>query len=340
MFSKIGTTLADLGHEVHILGFPATATSPSSVQFHPLPSFRRISVGRILAPFRVLRQLLILRPDTILVCTHELLLFSVLAKVFLKCRLLYDVQENYYLNIRHTNAFPLVLRRVLALFVRMIEKMTAGIVDHFLLAEHVYREQLLFTRGKSSVLENRFLVHTTRASIKKRGHHNLLFSGTVADSTGIWEAIDLASALHACDNRVTLTVVGHVPTAGTWARLRTVTAARAFVQLQVSQTPVPYAAILAAIDAADIGIISYPPNAATAGRIPTKYFEYVALGLGILCTTGQPLSGRILDGRQGIIVDADDPAETLFARIQNFDNQNITQVPSWDNYREILAGVC
>jgi hypothetical protein len=47
----------------------------------------------------------------------------------------YDLQENYYQNIRYTDTYPPVIRHLLASTVRSVERISAPLVDHFLLAE-------------------------------------------------------------------------------------------------------------------------------------------------------------------------------------------------------------
>lgn len=297
MFAKLGNTLAALGHEVYITGHGTShVVPPSSITFFPLGKFSRLSLSRLLAPFRSLRYWMSIHPDTIIVCTHELLFVGVLATLFRNTQLVYDVQENYYCNLRYTNAFPLLLRVPVALYVRTKEWFASLFIHHFLLAEGVYEKQLPFVKRKFSILENRFRQADGEQQNTSTGYHNLLFTGTLAESTGVWQAIEWATSLYALDNRFTLTIVGHAPQHDTLTQLEALTRKHKFIALQASAQPVPHAAIRQAIISADVGIIWYPSNKSTEGRIPTKYFEYTALGLKILAPRGQSFSDRLQSG--------------------------------------------
>ena len=110
MFEKMGTSLAAT-YAVHIVGYPGNAAllEHDSLFVHPLRPFRRISLGRMLAPWRILTRVVALRPAVFVFCTHELIFVALLARLLTSCRLVYDVRENYYRNILYTAAFPRAL---------------------------------------------------------------------------------------------------------------------------------------------------------------------------------------------------------------------------------------
>ena len=86
----------------------------------------------ITLPFLIFRKIMRLAPDLLIVGTHELLVVAVLYKIFSRKKIVYDVQENYLLNITHTDAFPLLLRWPIAMWVRLKEIALAGFFDRFL----------------------------------------------------------------------------------------------------------------------------------------------------------------------------------------------------------------
>src|SRR5690606_8480188 len=131
-------------------------------------------------------------------CTHELLLPGVFLKILLGCRLFYDVQENYYRNIIHTPAFPKFLRPILATYVRVKEWCSAPFIDHYFLAEASYQTELPFLRKKYTIIENKYKgrrIPTDKKCTSDRNFH-FIFSGTLAQSTGVFIAIELACKLH------------------------------------------------------------------------------------------------------------------------------------------------
>jgi hypothetical protein len=285
MFEKMGQSLAP-AYEVHIIGYPARSTPVSrGIVFHSLPKFKRLSLKRAIAPWQILRMILRLKPSIVIFTTHELLVAAVLAKLILRCHILYDVMENYGRNILHTNAFPLLLRPFLAAWVWIKEWITAPFIDHFILAEAGYQREMKFPAKRTTIIENKFkkppAIHP-RKNANKNSALQLLFSGTISDSTGVFIAIDLAEKLHALRPEIRLTIIGYCALPGTLTRLKAAIATKSFIQLIGGDQLVPHHDILNAIEKADYGIIAYPPNPSTTNSIPTKLYEYLGSHLPIL----------------------------------------------------------
>jgi hypothetical protein len=337
MYAKLGNTLAELGHEVHITAQGVSRSlAASSVTTHSIGSFSRLSWPRVCAPLRSFWHWALLKPNTLIISTHELLWVGILARVFLRVTLVYDVQENYYRNILYTNAFPLWLRAPLAAYVRAKEWLCSFFIHHFLLAEEVYSRQLPFIKSRYSVLENRFCRADVAQQNNRCGYRHLLFTGTIADTTGVWQAIDIASRLHALDNQFTLTIIGHTPHSTMLEKLKKIEQHYDFIKLHISTQPVSHAVIKNAILAADIGIIAYPHNKSTEGRVPTKYFEYTALKLRILALDYQSFSSRIQANGGILFTQATKPGQ-LLSMLQEDVTASLMEEAWWESYRKHLA---
>ena len=155
MFEKMGQSLSPY-YEVHIIGTKSkTDSSHDNIIFHPLASYARLSLDRILAPLRILKKILHLKPALLVICTHELLWVVLIAKIFLRCPVVYDIRENYFRNILHTNSFPSILRVFIALYVRIKEWITLPAINNFFLAEVGYALELSFVKNKKVILENK-----------------------------------------------------------------------------------------------------------------------------------------------------------------------------------------
>src|SRR5690349_5311773 len=144
MYEKIGKSLTKLPEvDVHICGYHATSVLPNSANLflHPLFSFKRLSIGRLLAQFKYFRFLFQLKPGVVIVATHELLLVTIIYKLISGCKVLYDVQENYYRNLKYQQNYPPGVKTILANLVRAFEIVTAPFVDHFLAAEENYAQE-------------------------------------------------------------------------------------------------------------------------------------------------------------------------------------------------------
>lgn len=248
---------------------------------HPLGEMKRMSVRRLFAPLRVLVKVLKINPKILIITTHELLWIAVVAKLLTGCSLVYDVQENYYLNILHTEAFPKLLRPFVANYVRLKEWITSPFVDHFILAEHGYANELPFLR-KFTVLENKVRKPTVEIHRSTTKRTKLLFTGTLAPTTGVLTAIQIAKELHAVDDEITLHIIGYASQPSFFEKLESEISAFPYITLTGGDRLVSHEQILSAILEAHAGIIAYPLNASTASSVPTKLYEYLGYRLPII----------------------------------------------------------
>jgi hypothetical protein len=292
MFEKMGLSLASTGEaEVHIIGYPSTGKPVSNnVHLHPLKRFSRVSVKRITAAWSIALMFIRLKPAVVVVTTHELLLGAILVKFLRGSRVIYDVHENYFRNIAYTNSFPALVRWVIALHVRFKE-ITAGIfVDHYILAERGYAQELGFIGTKKTIIENKvkrpagLLQHTNRTVTGS----NLLFSGTLAETTGVFKAIELATELHNVDHTIHLTIIGYSAKPDVRTKIREAAKGKTFINLIGIDVLVPHDEIIKAIQGADLGVIAYPFNKSTENSIPTKLYEYLGFTLPIALIDHKP----------------------------------------------------
>jgi len=290
MFEKMGVTLSDSGqYEIFIIGYPSKSTPAyTNVHFLPLTAFSRISPGRLLAPFKVLRIIHQVNPQILIVNTHELLIVAILNRILFGARIIYDVRENYYRNILYAGSFPLLLRPFLAAWVRLKEKVTSPLFHHFFLAENGYQKEMSFFRNRATVIENKATESKGLSRARMPGKIRLLFSGTLAESTGVFQAIDLAKKLHSLNYSIHLILVGYCAKAETLRKIHQEIKESAFIQLHGGSFLVPHPEVIKAIYASDFGMICYPPSRHTENAIPTKLYEYLAGRLPIILQNHGP----------------------------------------------------
>jgi glycosyltransferase involved in cell wall biosynthesis len=284
MFEKMGISLASF-YKVDIIGYPSVK-SPihPEIGFHPSSAFHRLSFRRIIAPLTILLKVLPLKPDLLIITTHELLGTAFLSKIFTGSRIIYDVRENYRRNILHTEAFPKILRPVLAAWVTVKEWFARFFVDHYLLAEKGYADELRFPHGSFTILENKFRKPDSLPAKRNStsGVVNLVFSGTINESTGVFTAILLANKLHQLSPDIRLHIIGYCAQKAVLAEVKKRMADKDFISLTGGDRLVPHREIMSAIQESDFGIVSYPPNPSTINAIPTKLYEYLGNRLPML----------------------------------------------------------
>ncbi len=309
MFEKMGISLANSEkYEIHIIGYPTeTKFFESKIQFHPLPAFRRLSVGRLLARLKTLQILINVKPELILVTTHELLGVAILNRIIFGSKIIYDVQENYWLNIRHTNAFPRILRGLIAFLVRAKELVTAPFVSRFILAEKCYAEELNFVRDKFSIIENKCKIPEGFVRKLDPDFIRLIFTGTLAESTGIFQAIDLAKKLHAFESKIRLDIIGFCAQPKLIRKIEKAISQDSYITLVGGGNFVSHSIIRDAIATANFGLICYPPSPHLENKIPTKLFEYLACHLPILLQDHERWVQMCLPCKASIKVDFEEP---------------------------------
>ncbi len=319
MFEKFGISLSDSGnYKVVIIGYPSIVKPAyPNIDFIPLNPFKRLSIGRILAPFQVYSKLYKVKHDILIVNTHELLIVALLNRIIFGGKIVYDIQENYYRNILFTDAFPRLLRSILALWVRAKEKVTAPFFHWFLLAESGYQGEFSFTGKKITVIENKPRVPVPLKRIKRHEKTQLLFSGTLAESTGVFQAIALAKSLHQLNLKIALHIIGYAAKRDTYLRIKSEINGHDFIYLTGGDHLVPHSEIMQAISSADFGIIIYPASPHTQNAMPTKLYEYVASQLPILLQGHQPWVEFCNSFHGAIVLEEDSNPSQLLSRMNS-----------------------
>jgi glycosyltransferase involved in cell wall biosynthesis len=305
MYEKFGISISGIdGTEVHIAGFKAAGEKEEvgsgkmeggsrkwedgsrkmegRIVFHPIFDFKRLSWARLFAPWKFFRTLLKVKPKLVIVTTFELLIVTIIYKILFGAVILYDIQENYYRNIAYNKTYPPVIRNILAIYSRSIECISRPFISHFILAERAYEKEFSFSKGKSIVLENKYKESEANNTVLNRAKAlpgqpvKLLYSGTISEEYGIFEAIDLAEKLHKTDPDITLSIIGYCIKDQTFAEIIKQIEGKSFISLTGGDSLVKHERILEAIRKADFGLVSYRPNKSTENCIPTRLFEYQA----------------------------------------------------------------
>jgi hypothetical protein len=310
MYEKIGISLSrNSDYEVHIAGYAIKAQAHVNITFHPIFSFHRLSIHRILAPWKFYKLLLKVKPDYIIATTHEILVVTILHKILFGSKIIYDVQENYFRNIVYTSTFPWGIRHTLAACIRLKEKLSRPFIDHFILAEKNYEKEFSFTKGKSTVIENKAIAPVSLAgkNEKPKNKIRLLYSGTIAENYGVFEAVDLTIQLHKLDPRIELAIIGYSAKNETFEKLKAQIIPYKFIQLKGGNQLVPHQEILKEISTSHFGLVCYRPNKSTINCIPTKLYEYLAYHLPMIVQNNPAWEEIIKRYQAGIMIDYSNP---------------------------------
>jgi len=330
MRGKFATTILqrpDL--RVHVVGRdPGGDLQPALVQprvtHNRILRSSRLSLGRLAAQWRYWHLLRALRPAPALVVVHapELLPLTLLWQHLGRGRqFVYDIRENYALNIRSQGVYPAVVRQVLAAALRWIEMLAARRAAAVVLAEASYADELPYLAelptGRVLLLENKYqpqpgevLPCAARPLPARTEPLHLLFSGTIAELTGVREAIALARYLGAAwPGGVRLTIIGFCQQPALLAELQQLAAAEAsWLTLIGGAALVPHAQVVAAMGRSHLGLLPYRPHPSTERCRPTKLFEYLAHGLPVLVPPNPLWTAPVHACQAGLVVDFTQPA--------------------------------
>jgi hypothetical protein len=282
-FEKMAMTLAATGHEVYLVGMPSTTqVTPPNIHFIELTPFHRLDWQRLAAPFRVLKKIRKVKPEVLIVNTHELLIVAFLNRILFGVKIVYDIQENYYRNIRWTKTFGPLLRVPLAWWVRLKERLLVPFFHRVIAAEKCYQDELTFLPSATVVIENKSVLPPTFVREPAAEKLLLAFTGTLGESTGVYEAIALADQLYEKRADMELHITGYCAQPAVLADIMNRCAGKRYIKLVAGKMQVGHSRIIELISRAHFGLVSYPPSPHTASRIPTKLFEYLSARLPIL----------------------------------------------------------
>ncbi|MDO7873590.1 glycosyltransferase [Hymenobacter sp. ASUV-10] len=322
MRGKFAETLRERpGTTVHVAGRQACSTTATpGVHQHSIFAGTRTSLARLAAQWRYWQLLRRLRPDLVIVHAPELLPLTLLwQRLGHGRKFLYDIRENYALNIATQGVYQGLVRRWLAAGLRRIETWAARRASGLLLAEESYAEELPFLQElppeRVAILENKYqpapgetLPTQPRPHPAPHEPLRLLFSGTISALNGVWEAVAFTRALAAVwPSGVHCTIIGFCQQPELLQQLQEAVNQRPeLFTLIGGAEPVPHAAIVAEIERSHVGLLAYQPHPSTERCRPTKLFEYLAHGLPMLIPPNQLWYDAIALHKAGLLIELAD----------------------------------
>ncbi len=306
LYEKLGVTLADTGDfHVDIIGFRSSVNPKyPNISFYPLFQFHRLHPARLLSGLRIMKLLAKLKPDLLIITTHELLFAASFFKLFYGKTVIYDVCENYYANIAHGTGFNYLIRSFLSSFVRLRERLTKPLINHYFLAEQAFLEEMPFMRDRATVIENKCLHLSSKKEIVRNGNEiKFLFSGTIAREYGIFEAIMFSKTLNESGYNNKLVIIGRCAHIETLEQLKSSVKGHSHIELIVDAYPIPHQLIIDKMLESDFSLLPYNLAPHLKSRFPTKIYEHLAVKLPIIITDNPPWKEFCKKHNAGISID-------------------------------------
>ena len=158
IFEKFGLSLSQTNkYDINIIGFEAkNIKKVQNICFYPIFKFERISFNRFFAPFILLNYLFKVKPKVVIFNTPELLCVILLYKVLFRCRVIYDIQENYFRNIVFNKNYLYTVRWLMGYLVKVKEWSARTFIDRVIFAEEGYEKEMPRWARKAVVIKNTY----------------------------------------------------------------------------------------------------------------------------------------------------------------------------------------
>ncbi len=309
-FYRIALSLRETNkYHLNIIGFSLKKESDQEgISFFSLFESKRTAFKRLFVGIKFLSLLIKIKPALIIVTTFELLLPAVLYKLAFGSKLIYDIQENYSLNLRHNQSARKFSKSVFLLLVNFIEFCSRPFIADYILAESCYKDEMPWIKNPV-ILENKFAKEIVAFPVKsfdKSQPIHFLITGTLTEVYGTLDALNWFVALVRLYPTAKLSVFGHVTIPAYGEKIREIAKGIPQVQLTLSDTPIAYEQILEAYEQADLVLLPYHQIPSISPKIPSKLYECLALGKPFLHSPNEKWSQIAAEHRAGFQVDFSD----------------------------------
>ncbi|WP_373520375.1 hypothetical protein [Aquiflexum sp.] len=279
-YYRFGLSLRETNkYQINIIGFSTkNETYEKNIKFTTLFCKKRNHYSRLFVNLKLLSILFKDTPKVIIITTFELLPAGMLCKLFLKTKLIYDIQENHLLNLQENKTQSGIKKTLAQLLVNIIEFSSKPFIDHYFFAESCYQDE--FSEFKPfTVLENKFFGNNCPIApiYNVIGHqYRFLISGTLTKVYGVLEGIEWFKKINEVYPETTLHIIGHATLPEYQYQIENKMGHPAITG-ESSPFPIPYSDILKAYHHADIILMPYYQISSIQPKIPSKLFECFAL---------------------------------------------------------------
>lgn len=281
-FYRIGLSLRETNkYHLNIIGFSLkNEPSEKDLNYFKLFDQKRSAFKRIFVNIKFLGLLKKIKPKILIVTTYELLPTAVFMKFLLRYKLIYDLQENYILNIRQNKTLPKWKQNLAVFVIGLVERVSKAFVDQYIFAEICYQNE--FPKIKNFiVLENKFygeIKPIEPVKYEPQQAITFLISGTLTPIYGVIEAMHWFTEILKNYPNVRMLIIGHSPITSYGKKIKEIASKVPEINLQIYKTPVDYKQILLAYATCDIVLLPYYQVPSISPKIPSKMYECLAMG--------------------------------------------------------------
>ena len=239
--------------------------------------------GRLLAPVNFLKLLFRTKPRLIVCTTFELLLPSIVFKIthLNSTKIVYDVIENYRLNILFQKRFNKTTKRVFSTSISIIEWISRPFIDFFFYSDVIYKTQLTFLNENASYIPN-YYSYSEIPKLEQTENFTCLLTGTLSSDYGLERGIDWFNEIKKHNPNAELKILGQLH--GSLPSELDSSAT-----LNTSNDWISHKEILNAIAQSDLVLMPYEWTESFYGCIPSKIYECLTIGTPFIITKSNHL---------------------------------------------------
>ncbi len=303
IFYKQAKTLAKAGYEVTLIAQHERDEVVDGVKIVALPK-PRSRFWRMVGTWRVFRLALRQKADVYHFHDPELLPVGLLLKLMTKGKVIYDVHEDYRGTILTKHWLALPLRKPVAQLFNSLEKWAASRLDYTIAATDDISAKFA-SIGRVTAIRNYPTLGVIEANVRHvAGEPTLVYAGGLTQTRGISEIVQAMAHLNSA-RKAKLVLYGKFEPAG---YQEVVQALRGSDRVEYQGWVKPEE-LWQKLAQASIGIVCLHHVSQYTVALPTKLFEYMAVGLPVIASNF-PLWKEIVEGNNcGLTVNPLDPEE-------------------------------
>jgi len=304
IFHKECAVLRDAGYRVCLIAPSDQAPAViDGITLIPLPVVRRRVVRMLVQPWRALRIALRQRARAYHLHDPELMPIAVLLRLMRRRPVIFDAHEDAETDMRSKPYLSPWVRQLAAAAVRLAERLCLPHVSAVITAHDGGADHLAGLGVCSTIIHNYVDAQDLpRVELVAGRAPCLGYVGGVTLERGIVELLTAAQMARRTHPTLRVLLIGPAP-ADLRSRIET-----EFAEVAEFCGPLAQPEAMRLLAArATIGVSTYLPLINYLYAEPTKVFEYMALGLPILCSNFPMWEGLVVATGCGISVDPTDP---------------------------------
>jgi len=241
----------------------------------------------------------------------ELLLAAMFLKIFTRRKIVYDIHEEIYSGILTKEWLPFFLRKLIAVFYKILEKIAIHFIDQIILAEDSY---LKYYKNKNAIVIRNypFICYAKNLKNIKNLDPTIIYSGAISENRGAIEMIEAINILKEKHFYISLNLVGHIQK-NFYRKLDNLINYYGLQKNVFINNPVNHPNVYKLINQSWIGLSLLHPDPNFKESLSTKLFEYMTVGIPSIVSDFPLLKDIVEENNCGITVNPKNIEEIIQA---------------------------